>query len=77
LEERLLSIESRRKVVNIILRHLAANSYTYLQIIAAIVVKDYFGAYIILKKLFFKTAFQFLFTQAKSMKEKWYDKKRH
>jgi len=72
----LLSNESRRKIVNTIVRHFATNSFTYLQLIAAIFVKDYVNAYIIAKKLFLKTAFQILLTQVKSMKEKWDDKSR-
>ena len=63
--------ETGRKVANIVLRHVATNWLTYLQLIAAILVKDYVHAYIILKKLCFNTAARILVNQAKSLKEKW------
>jgi hypothetical protein len=69
LEVNLLSKETGRKVAHSVLRHVATNWYTYLQLIAALAIKDYAHAYIIVKKLCLKTALQFLFAKAKAIKE--------
>ena len=61
---------SGRVIATAVLRHFLSNSTTYFHILGALLTEDYLTACFYAKKLFIKTAFQFLIAYIKSRKDK-------
>ena len=73
----MLSKKTGRAIAKAVMNHIVTNSFTYIQLIGALLVHDYVTLTFLAKKLFLKTAVAFSLKQFKALKEKPDDSKRN
>jgi hypothetical protein len=77
LEAKLLSKKTGGAIAKAVMNHIVTNSFTYIQLIGALLAHDYVTLTFLAKKLFLKTAVAFSLKQFKALKEKPDDSKRN